>query len=227
MKTYRAGIIVPWMNTTLEDELSASLPSAVGVHWARMTPTAWPSDAHDESYLPSMMADVPRALRSFTGIPIDEVIVACTSLAFAPGSADALAQKVAARQCVCVRDTIVESWSDGGRRPATLFGPYGPSVLAGAVASFTQEGVAVARAVAIPYDGEIKDIEQEAVVELILKADLPARSTVIISCTALYTLDVPSQLQSRGREDLHFVSSNQSIAQHLVRNSVRVGDAEQ
>lgn len=221
MKRYRAGLIIPWMNTALEDELPSLLPASVGLHWARMVPETWPRDSHDERYLPSMMADAMRARQSFTGVVLDEVIVGCTSLAFDRNSQAQLACLAEAEGWVCVRDTILASWRERGGTPVTLFGPYSAAILDGAAAVLVQAGAPIKHAIPIPYDGEIKDIEPQRIVELILKAGLPARSTVIVSCTALYTIDVPAQLASRGREDLHFVSSNISIADHLIRNCAR------
>jgi maleate cis-trans isomerase len=221
MKRYRAGLIIPWMNTALEDELPSLLPAAIGLHWARMVPETWPRDSQDERYLPSMMADALQARRSFTGIFLDEVIVGCTSLAFDRNSQAQLASLAQEEGWVCAHDTIVASWRERRGTPVTLFGPYGADILDRAAAVFVEAGVPIKRAIRIPYSGEIKDIEPLRIVELILKADLPARSTVIVSCSALYTIDIPKRLESHGRGDLHFVSSNLSIADHLIRNSSR------
>ncbi len=225
MKSYRAGLLIPWMNTALEDELPSLVPNDIGLHWARMTPDTLPRDSHDESYLPSMMADALRARRSLTGVVLDEIIVGCTSLAFDENSQARLSDLAKAEGWVCVRDTIMASWRENCGTPVTLLGPYGTAILDGAAKILMEAGAPVNRAIPIPYERDIKDIEPQRITELILEADLPAHSTVIVSCTALYTIDIPAQLASRGREDIHFVSSNLSIADHLIRNSARRDNA--
>lgn len=221
MKSFRAGLIVPWMNTALEDELPELLPSAIGLHWARMSPEEWPRDSHDETYLASMMADAVRARRSFTGIALNEIIVACTSLSFAADANSELTHRASAENWLCVRDTIVESWLHRGGAPAALLGPYGTEVLEAAATSFSHAGIPILGVVPIPYEAEIKDIDPVAIIDLILREDLPVGSSVIVSCTALYTASIPYKLQENGREDLRFISSNLSIVDHLIRAHLR------
>ncbi len=217
MKNYRVGIIVPWMNTTLEDELPGLLAPSIGVHWARMTPAAWPSDSHDESYLASMLNDAVRARRSFTGIALDEIIIACTSLSFAANTHAELTQLSSSEHWTCVRDVLVESWQYKGERPVALFGPYSAATLEAAAASFATAGIKVCNVMPINYDGEIKDITPQTVTEHILQANIPAYAAVIVCCTALYTLAVVAQLKTHGRADLAFISSNLAIADHINR----------
>jgi maleate cis-trans isomerase len=216
MKTCRAGLIVPWMNTALEDEISSTNLQGMRVHWARIMPSSWPTDSHDETYLSSMYADIKRARRSFTGISLDTVIIGCTSLSFARDTTEELALHARIEGWKTVQDTIIASWKRRNLAPTYLFGPYSNDILQSGGASLSADGVPIAGIQQIPFSKEIKDISQPFLAEKILDANLPAHSIIILSCTALYTMEIPTLLKRQGRGDLEVISSNLSIIEYLT-----------
>lgn len=216
MKTLRIGLIIPWMNTTLEDELSTAFPPHVGLHWARIAPTQWPADSHDESYLAGMYDDIHRARASFTGIQLNAIIIGCTSLSFSRKTSDALFNCARRERWVTVQDTIMASWHRKHLNSTYLFGPYGKDVLDQGASELERSGIPLADCYRIPYTKEIKDITTEQVVDYIINQNLPHSACVIVSCTALYSLRIPNLLELSGRSDLTVISSNGSIYDYIT-----------
>lgn len=85
-RTLHVGVLVPWANTVVEAELPQLRPDDVVFHYARLVPPDQ-STVLDEGFLDGLRAAVPSALASMSRLPLETVLLACTSAGFPPSRA--------------------------------------------------------------------------------------------------------------------------------------------
>lgn len=74
------GVLVPWGNMVVEEELPCAGVETAVFHYARLVPARRYRNADD--FLGEIAAAVPSALEQFARLPLAGVLVACTSVGF-------------------------------------------------------------------------------------------------------------------------------------------------
>ena len=204
MKRCRVGIIVPWMNRAVEDELPSLVADAdVGIHWARILPNPPPSGPRDETYLPRLLAQVPMAIEQLAPSDLEAIVLACTSAAIGHVTGPHSIRVVTAYECLS---------SSLLRVPLLLCDPYSEDLSASIVGRLESDGHRVVSSARIPTYGEFRDVSAEAIAAIVARAIGPEAEQVAISCTALYTADVPRILREKHSLGVPVTTSISAIA---------------
>ncbi len=215
VKTFHAGLLIPWVNTAMEDEIPELVHPDVGLHWSRLRPQTLPLDGHDTRYLDSMMSSIPHALSEFDGLNLNCIVLGCTSVSFASAcTRDGIPSEHNHQPIFSAFDAILHGIEKGKVRSLIVFAPYDVETLEGEVALLRSYGVEVIRGVALDYKDEIRYISEEQICSAVAR-EYRLCDAVLISCTALYTIDVLRRLKRELRVNSMFLSSNTAIAELL------------
>lgn len=185
---WRCGIVVPWMNRAIEDELPLLISgSDVALHWSRVLPARLPADRNDESYLPSLLEDLPTAMARLAPSDLKEVLLGCTSATISPVVTVGGRSVVTAFHCLSL---ALDS------RPTLLCTPYSEATTTGIADALRRQEHAIEHVLSLKDDREFRDLPSTEIAAQIARYWRPGIEQVAISCTALYTADVPAILQS-------------------------------
>jgi len=125
MKEYKVGLLIPWVNTAMEDEIPLLVNKRVGLHWSRIKPSKGPKDGHDDTYLDSMIEDIPNALSRFGELKLDLVILGCTSATITNEEKNlSIIWKNQKARYVSTMDAMVAQLRKYGAKKVMLFAPY-------------------------------------------------------------------------------------------------------
>jgi maleate cis-trans isomerase len=210
MKNTRFGVIVPWINRTVEDELPLLVDEAVGLHWSRVRPNPLPRDRDDESYLPSLVMELPRAVEELGPSDLDEVIFACTSACFdshlvLPGIGRPI---VTAFGCV-----VSQLQKNAGK--ILLCTPYSESLTNALRAQLEQVGFSIANSVVIRSSSEFRDIDSQTICSALSREFTPTIDRILILCTALRTLVLSELLSKDYGITVPVISTVSAMAAHI------------
>jgi maleate isomerase len=208
------GVLVPWANTTVEDELPAWCGSAAW-HYARLAPASG-TTALDETFLQGLMDAVPTALYQLSVLPIDRAYLACTSAAFTrPGQLAALtaASRV---PLVSAFDAIVDHLTTLSLTRIMLATPYPQAITDMEISQFAAHGISVIDAISLGLTDGYADLRTRQITEPAGKmAENSGGDALVLSCTGWPTRAAVAIL--RRRLDRPVISSNSAIAAHALR----------
>lgn len=222
MKKFQAGIVIPWVNTAMEEEITEFVHPNVGVHWTRVRPEKLPKDGHDSSYLKSMMASIPMALSRFDGLKLDIIVIGCTSISFTNTSTLEIPQKYNHTPVVSVFDLIMLQLQKMGIKTLLLFAPYDRSTIDCQISIFNKNKITVLKAIPLHYKEEIRYITIDDIFDN-FAAEFPIQDcdAVFFSCTALYTFEVFKKIKTTFDIKIPILSSN-SVIVDAINNWCRL-----
>lgn len=209
----RMGVLVPWANTMVEDELP-SWSDRTAWHYARLAPPSG-TTALDEDFLQGLMDTVPAALHQLSALPLERVYLACTSAAFTRPDQLTELSKASALPVVSAFDAIVDHLTTFDLTRITLATPYPQAITDAEVAQFAARGITVLNAVSLDLLDGYADIPTRQITEPALQAASRCGDAVVLSCTGWPTRAAVSIL--RHRLDRPVISSNSAIALHALR----------
>jgi len=200
----RVGVLVPWANTAVEQELPGWAGDVV-YHYARLVP-AERTTALDDSFLGGLASAVPAALGQLDRLPLAGVLLACTSVGFS-GLADDLPAVVSAFDAL-----LVELRRQRARR-IVLATPYPELLTLREVSAFAAAGVGVLDHISLGRVDDLGSIPAADVVDLLDRLDPSAiaeADAVVLSCTAWHTAGLLGDLYRRHHRPV--ISSNLALA---------------
>lgn len=211
MKKTQVGLLIPWVNTAMEEEIPYLVHPDIGLHWVRLKPKKMPRDGHDTSYLESMIASIPEALSRFEGLIFDIIVLGCTSASF---YSDLNKIYRGNSRFVTAFDAIIFQLKKLKAHKILLFAPYDATSLQREKELLERHGFSVLESVMLTYKYEIRYISAEYIYSTIIRHYLEC-DAVLLSCTALYTLDVIKKIENYHPSLAPVISSNLAIARTL------------
>jgi maleate cis-trans isomerase len=216
MKEFQVGLLIPWVNTAMEEEIPALVRPEIGLHWSRLRPGVLPRDGHDSSYLESMLSSLPEALSRFDGLNLQIIVLGCTSAGFMGSHASVeIPESYGGSIFLTAFDALVLQLNRVQAKDVLLFAPYERRVIGAEVSSLVQAGMTVIKAVSIDYRDEIRCITSEQICEIFLQEYCLECDAILFSCTALYTVEAINTLRSTFGIKTPLLSSNTAIASTL------------
>lgn len=215
-RTIRAGLLLPWANVAVETELSRLGLRHIAFHHARLVPASR-TTAIDAAFWHGLREASGQALDSLSHVPLDVVMLACTSAHFAGGPP--LPGGV-----FTAFDALLRALTEAAVARVVLVTPYPDPVTEAEAAAFTEAGVEVLAHASLGLtDGypEVTPDQVLALVERLPQAALDASGAVVLSCTGWHTLPVIPELEHRFGKPV--LSSNLSMALLAARVPAGVG----
>lgn len=211
---FHIGVLVPWANMVVEDELPRLRPDGVVFHYARMVPPSQ-TTALDETFLDGLRAAAPAAVASLSRLPLEGVLLACTSEGFTRTHEEGV---------VSAFDTLTTALARLEARRIALATPYPEPITQREADAFTARGFEVTAHASLGRDDGYPDVTPAEITSLVAGIDpraLARADTLVLSCTGWPTLDVIVGLE----HDLGMpvLSSNVAMALHTTT----LGRAEQ
>lgn len=201
------GVLVPWGNMIVEDELPRVGLETVVFHYARLVPARRYRDSGD--FLAEIAAAVPSTLGQFARLRLAGVLVACTSVGFL--SPEAYADSPVVDAFTAILDALTQL--DAER--IVLATPYPIAHTAKQAAAFAAAGVQVCGHASLDL-GLLDDFAGitpdriAALVDGIGAGQLAEADAVVLSCTAWPTLAAITTLEDHLGKPV--LSSNLALA---------------
>jgi len=159
-----------------------------------------------------MLDAIPSALSEFDGLRLDAIVFGCTS---AEARYDFKVNQREGCKCFTALQSLIYAAKSVGARNILLVGPYDTLTMAAEKAILHRGGVNVLRAISLPYKDEIRHITSAAIVESVQKNFSSECDCVLLSCTAMYTIDAVAELSPLLPPDCLVTSSNLALAAQL------------
>ncbi|MFD7896949.1 hypothetical protein [Streptomyces sp. NPDC059743] len=192
IRTVRVGLLLPWANTAVETELPRFGLANTVFHYARLVPASR-TTAIDSSFWHGLRSASAGALDSLSHLPLDAVVLACTSAGFTggPGLPD---------DVVTAFDALLGALAGSGASRVVLATPYPASVTEAESGTLTASGIEVLAQASLGLDDGYADVAPDQILELV--GQLPekavrAADAVVLSCTGWHTLPVLAELERR------------------------------
>jgi len=215
VKTLQVGILIPWVNTAMEEEIPSLVHSDIGLHWSRLRPGILPKNGHDISYLEHMLLSIPNALSRFDGLDLHVIVLGCTSANFTGVCSDIeIPGAYRHVKFVTAFDAIVLQIEKIKAKRLLLFAPYDRRTIDAEVGLLESYGVDVVKHVALAYRDEIRFITAEQIYDVFAR-EYTECDAVLFSCTALYTLEAISNIKRELFIKATLLSSNTAISNTL------------
>jgi len=216
----RVGVAVPHSNPTVEPEMRALVPAAIGVHATRMTHPA----PRVEDRLNHYIRHIPDAIRSFGEMKLAAFGFGCTGSSYLAGVA-LEEQLVAAAETdhrvpvITAARAIREALRELGCRSLALVSPY-PAPLAEAGYRYWQDaGIRVTGRLRVDPDltdtHRIYELTSADALEALRRVDRTGADCLLASGTGMPTLRALRVL--RAETGLPVLSSNLCLAWALTR----------
>ncbi|MFJ9795450.1 hypothetical protein [Streptomyces sp. NPDC101145] len=215
-RTIRAGLLLPWANVAVESELPRLNLRHTAFHHARLVPPSR-TTAIDASFWHGLREASVQALDSLSHVPLDVVMLACTSAHFTSGPP--LPSGV-----FTAFDALLQALTEAAVERVVLVTPYPQAVTEAEAAAFNESGVEVLAHASLGLtDGypEVTPDQVLAVVERLPQDAVDTAGSVVLSCTGWHTLPVIHDLERRLRKPV--LSSNLAMALLAARVPVGVG----
>lgn len=220
------GIIVPSGNTALEVELPRVAADRVRWHFTRIENYR---DTEDE--LTAMARHAPEAAKLLSHASVGAIVFACTGGSFLHGRdydqrLSTAIGEAARAPATTTSSAILDALRALGGNSVALFTPYMDWLTDRAAAYFELEGfrVPLRRSLEVRDARSIGDVSAKQIVDWIGATQISDDvDVVVISCTALHTLDIIDLLEEQLQRPV--VTSNQATAWaacRLVQGSVPV-----
>lgn len=216
MKVLQVGMLIPWVNTAMEEEISTSVHPNIGLHWSRMRPKILPKDGHDTSYLEHMLLALPDALSGFDGLKLQVIVLGCTSVSFGNlCSSIKIPKAYRNSRFITAFDSMIFQIKKIKAKNILLFAPYDKSTIDAEADMLEACGLNVVKCIPLTYKDEIRYITTEQVYNTFEKEYTSQCDIVLFSCTALYTLEAINNIKTRLNVEIPMLSSNSAISDTL------------
>lgn len=216
MKNFRAGILIPWVNTTMEDEIPILLHPDIGIHWSRMRPKKLPRNGHDTGYLNMMIKDMPIALSKFDGLDLQTIVLGCTSASIlATNNLLKIPKRYQGVRFISAFGSVIGQLSKLSAKNIMLVAPYDVKTIEAETNALKNAGVLVKKSVILDYDHEIRFIPPTNIIKIYLSEIISGVDAVFFSCTALYTVSAFLELRNSYNVKIPLLSSNTAIASEI------------
>jgi len=213
MKTLQVGILIPWVNTAMEEEIPYLTHPDIGLHWSRLRPNVLPKDGHDDSYLEHMLVSIPEALSKFDGLNLHVIVLGCTSATLAGCcSKIEIPEPYRNLEFITAFDAVIFQIRKIRAKTLLLFAPYEQDMIEAEVQIFKSRGVDIVKYVSLPYQDQIRYITPMEIYDLFIKEYTPQCDAVFFSCTALYTLEAIDIIKRGLHIEVPLFSSNTAIS---------------
>lgn len=214
--TVRAGLLLPWANVAVETELSRLGLSHTVFHHARLVPTSR-TTAIDASFWHGLREASAQALDSLSHIPLDAVMLACTSAGFTDGPP--LPGGV-----FTAFDALLQALTEAAVARVVLVTPYPAPVTEAEAAALAEAGVEVLAHAGLGLADGYPEVTPDQILALV--GQLPesavgSAEAVVLSCTGWHTLPVITELEHRVGKPV--LSSNLAMALLAARARAGVG----
>lgn len=211
-RTVRVGVLLPWANVAVEAELPRLGLTHTVFHHARLVPESR-TTAVDDSFWNGLRKAAAGALDSLSHVPLDAVVLACTSAGFTGGPA--MPQGV-----VTAFDALVRCLTEARFRRVVLATPYPSHVTAAESDALGRAGIDVLAHVSLGLDDGYPAVDTERVRDL--TATLPeeavgAADAVVLSCTGWHTLPIVRDVEQATGKPV--ITSNLAIGLLAARLS--------
>ncbi|MBP2400732.1 hypothetical protein [Streptomyces syringium] len=205
----RLGVLLPWANVAVESELPRLHLRNVVFHYARLVPASR-TTAVDASFWHGLRAAAADALDSMAHLPLDAVILACTSAGFTGGPP--LPPRV-----VTAFEALVGTLAAFGAERVVLAAPYPLRVTRAETLALQAAGLKVLADTSLDRADGYPQIPPDQITALV--NTLPARAlraadAVVLSCTGWHTLPVLDHLQTRWGKPV--ISSNLAMGMYAA-----------
>ncbi|MFB7940430.1 hypothetical protein [Streptomyces sp. NPDC056049] len=215
-RTIRAGLLLPWANVAVESELPRLNLRHTTFHHARLVPPSR-TTAIDASFWHGLREASAQALDSLSHVPLDVVMLACTSAHFTGGPP--LPSRV-----FTAFDALLHALTEAAVERVVLVTPYPEPVTEAEAAAFTEAGVEVLAHASLGLtDGypQVTPYQVRVLVERLPQDAVDAAGAVVLSCTGWHTLPVIHELEHQLGKPV--LSSNLAMALLAARVSAGVG----
>lgn len=215
-RTVRAGLLLPWANVAVETELSSLGLRHTVFHHARLVPASR-TTAIDASFWHGLREASVHALDSLSHVPLDAVMLACTSAGFTDGPP--LPGGV-----FTAFDALLRALTEAAVARVVLVTPYPAPVTEAEATAFAEAGVEVLAHASLGLADGYPAITPDQILALV--GQLPqevveAAEAVVLSCTGWHTLPVITELEHRFGKPVF--SSNLAMALLATRARAGVG----
>ncbi|MFD4926344.1 hypothetical protein ACFWNE_34225, partial [Streptomyces goshikiensis] len=191
-RTVRAGLLLPWANVAVETELPRLGLRHTVFHHARLVPPSR-ATAIDASFWHGLREASAQALDSLSHVPLDAVMLACTSAGFTGGPP-------LPSGTVTAFDALLRALTEAAVTRVVLATPYPDPVTEAEATAFTEAGVEVLAHVSMGLTDGYPDVTPDqvlALVDRLSQAALDAAGALVLSCTGWHTLPVVAELERR------------------------------
>lgn len=204
------GVVVYWLNTTVETELPRLGLDRVIFHYARLVPDTTSTTLSD-AFMAKLVAALPDALSQLARLPLASMLVACTASGFTDTDVhhpDGVATAF---------DAIVSTLERLSAQRIVLITPYAHDMTMHEVESFNAAGIGVSEALSMGRSSDWASVTSDEIrglVDRIEPAALRDADAVVLSCTGWRSLNLVPELEAAvGRPVL---TSNIALATHAV-----------
>ncbi|MEU3597146.1 hypothetical protein ABZ714_00180 [Streptomyces sp. NPDC006798] len=215
LRSVRVGLLLPWANVAVEEELPRCGLVNTVFHHARLV-SASGATAVGTSFWHGLRGAAAEAVRSMVHLSLDTTILACTSAGFTSGPA-------LPAGTVTAFDALVEGLRAMKAQQVVLATPYPDRVTRAEAEALRDAGFAVLAHAGLGLDDGYADVppgEVRRVLRELPTEPLSAADAVVLSCTGWRTLTCVEPLErDLGKPVL---SSNLAIALHAARLSAGV-----
>jgi maleate isomerase len=221
----RAGVLIPSGNSVAEPELRAMLPRG-----ASMLVTRLPLLGSSRPELAGMIDQLEAAAKLLADAKVDVIVFHCTAVStFAPDLADGIRQRIenaTGIRSFTTADAILNALTQLRAKKISLLTPYIDEVHAREAAfleahDFNVEGGAN---LGINTNTEMASLRPEAILDWAQKNSDRSADVCFLSCTAIKSAGIIEPLERI--LDMPVITSNQSMAWHLIRSSSIAGDVK-
>jgi maleate cis-trans isomerase len=211
MIQYRCGILVPWVNTTVEEDLRI-LPEYIQYNIGRVWPSKQPNGANDESYLESMKEHALQIAEQFGNLEFDDMFLACTSAA-----CQNVMFTTAGKQLQTVYGCLLSELRMNGYKNIYFASPYSELMQEHFLSALERDGVHISKMISIKCSGEFRDLNCNDVYAQCSNAGLFSDIVpLVISCTAITTRPLIQELK---KKNIHCISSNSALINEIYRRT--------
>ncbi|MEO3810757.1 hypothetical protein ABGB17_17285 [Sphaerisporangium sp. B11E5] len=204
-RTVRVGLLLPWANIAVESELARVRLANVVFHHARLVPASR-TTAIDSSFWHGLREASAQALESLSHVPLDAVVLACTSAGFTGGPA-------LPAEVLTAFDALLGALAASGATRVVLATPYPAPVTEAEAVALGDVGIQVLSHASLELVDDYPQVTADRVrglMERLPREAVVAADAVVLSCTGWHTLPVINELEHRFRKPVF--SSNLAIA---------------
>ncbi|MER5549957.1 hypothetical protein ABT072_48125 [Streptomyces sp. NPDC002589] len=199
------GVLLPWANQAVEEELPQLGEPGTVFHYARLVPASR-TTAVDDAFWHGLRASAAGAVDSLRHLPLEATVLACTSAGFTGGPAlpGGVLTAFDALTAVLERRALTR---------IVLATPYPEPVTRAEADALRERGVQVAAHVSLGLTDGYPEIPTAQILDLCARlpgASVAGSDALVLSCTGWRTLAATTALQAR--YGVPVVSSNLALA---------------
>ncbi|MCX4406141.1 MULTISPECIES: hypothetical protein [unclassified Streptomyces] len=203
------GVLLPWANVAVEEELPQLGKPGVVFHYARLVPASR-TTAVDDAFWHGVRAAATGAVDSMRHLPLDATLLACTSAGFTGGPE--LPPGV-----ITAFDALTTALHRRRLTRVVLATPYAQPVTRAEADALAAHGIEVLAYASLGLDDGYPDIRPQQIVGLcdgLPQTALATADALVLSCTGWRTLTAATALQERLR--IPVITSNLALAVHTL-----------